>query len=111
MFHKLYLLFTEIVLAQVPSSGVSSGGVWPPSKFGSQTIGELLNRIAGYLIEISIPIVAIMVIIGGFQMLFSSGDPEKFKKGKNTILYAAAGFAIVLLAKGITSIIENILRV
>ena len=73
------------------------------------TIPELLNNIAGYLIYISIPVVTIMIIYGAFQMLTAADSPEKFKSGKQTIVYALIGFIIVLLAKGITALIEEIL--
>ena len=41
-------------------------------------------------------------------MLFAGGDPEKFKSGKMTILYAAIGYAIILISKTIASIIKSI---
>jgi hypothetical protein len=48
-----------------------------------------------------------MVLIGGFQMITSAGNPEKFKSGRNTILDAVAGFAVVLLAKGVSVGIQS----
>jgi len=73
------------------------------------TIGEVLNKIVDGLVRyIAPPIVAIMVVVGAFQMLFTGGDPEKFQKGKKTIVYAVVGYAIILVAKGITLIIQSL---
>lgn len=90
--------------------GQTPGGVTLENPLGTTNVAELLDRIVNYLIVIASPIVAIMVIIGAFQMLFAAGDPEKFKKGQKTIIFAVVGFAIILISKGITSIIEQLLR-
>ncbi|MDI6734327.1 MAG: hypothetical protein QMD50_02430 [Patescibacteria group bacterium] len=76
----------------------------------TSTIGILNNIIIALQVYIAPPIAAIMVLIGAFQILFAAGDPEKFKTGKKTILYAFIGYAIVLIAGGITSIITDILK-
>ncbi|RJQ28928.1 hypothetical protein C4571_02725 [Candidatus Parcubacteria bacterium] len=67
------------------------------------------GRITSALYQVAIPIVAIMVLVGGFQIMTAGGDPEKFQKGKWTVLYAAIGFVAVLLASGVVSIINSIL--
>ncbi|MBI5733200.1 hypothetical protein HY967_04625 [Candidatus Jorgensenbacteria bacterium] len=71
----------------------------------------ILNAVLGALqVYIAPPLVGIMVVVGAFQILFASGDPEKFSRGKMTILYAVIGYAIVLVAGGITSIIASIIQ-
>ncbi len=106
---------------QLPPGTPDSGGTQPPG--GPVTIGGSLtnpfanacptieqcaNKIIDLLIEVSIPIVAIMVLYGGFQIMTAGGDPEKFKGGKNTILYAAIGFVAVLAAKGVVGLVKAI---
>jgi len=61
------------------------------------------------LIIIAIPVATIVIIYGAFQMLTASGDPEKFKKGEKTLLYAAIGFGVLILSVGIADLIKNIL--
>ncbi|MDP2704328.1 MAG: pilin [bacterium] len=73
------------------------------------TIEGLLERIVGWLRLIAAPIAAGMIIYGAYQMLFAAGDPEKFKAGRQTILYTVIGYAIIWIAWGITSIIEKFL--
>lgn len=70
----------------------------------------LLEKILLFLFNIAIPITVIMVLVGGFQILTAAGDPEKFSTGRKTILYAAAGFAVVVLANSLIAIIQSILR-
>ena len=77
---------------------------------GASTIPQLLERIAKFLVLLAAPLVAIMVLFGAYQMLFAAGDPEKFGTGKKTILYVVIGYAIILIAWGVTGIIESVLR-
>ena len=101
-----YFLFAAMAFAETTAGG---DPVELPNPLNVGSIPELLNNIAGYLIYISIPVVTIMIIYGAFQMLTAADSPEKFKSGKQTIVYALIGFIIVLLAKGITALIEEIL--
>lgn len=47
----------------------------------------------------------IMIIVGGFQYVMSSGDPGNITNAKNTILYAIIGLLVALLAQGIISFV------
>lgn len=78
----------------------------------SDNIVTLLNGIIDAIVTyIAPPIVAIIVIVGAFQILFAGGDEEKFKTGKKAIYYAVIGYAILLLARGIVFIIREILGI
>ena len=75
------------------------------------TIIGILDNIFTKALEIVLVIVPIIVIIGAFQMMFATGDPEKFKKGQKTILYAVIGLIIVAMARGIVAIVKSLLTV
>ncbi len=68
-----------------------------------------LNKVIDFIFTISIPICGLMVLWGGFQMVTSAGNPEKVTQGRKTILYAAAGFVVILLAKGVAGTIKAFL--
>lgn len=73
-------------------------------------IWELINSIIDFIYNISIPLLAIVVLWAGFTMITSGGKPENFKKGQNILLYAAIGFGIILLSKGVAYIVSEILN-
>ena len=85
----------------------NGGNLVLTNPIGCGTFGCVVTNVINFLITIAIPLCAIMVLIGGFQMITSAGNPEKFKSGRNTILYAVAGFAVVLLAKGVSVGIQS----
>jgi hypothetical protein len=101
---------------QSSGSGSGSGGgnglsITLVNPLGVSTFPQVVNNVIGFLATtIAIPLTVIFVLVGAFQMITSSGDPEKFTKGRKTLLYAAIGFAVALLATGVTSLIQNILN-
>ncbi len=120
-----FLFFVDGVLAQEvygPPSPNSGGGTPLPGggtpggaeklfdPLRGKTIFTILDRIIGYMIKIGAPIVALMVIYGGFLILTAGDKPEQVTNGKNTILYAAVGYTIILCSWGIIYIIGEILR-
>lgn len=73
------------------------------------TLGDLLNTILQGLTILAIPVVTVMIIIGAYYLITSAGSADKVKKGKDYILWAVVGFAILLLASSVTAIITNFL--
>lgn len=77
---------------------------------GSETFATVATNIANFLfVDIAIPLSVIMVLVGAFQMMTSAGEPEKISQGKKTILYAAIGLAIAIVAGGITTLLKSII--
>lgn len=49
----------------------------------------------------------IMIIVGGFKYVTSSGDSNSVNSAKNTILYALVGLVVVALAQVIVRFVLN----
>lgn len=118
-----FVLGANLAMADTSSQGATTGDnqgaanaankqlPCPTCATGIGSFQDLLDKIIGYFITISIPILTIMVLWGGFQMLTARDDENQFKKGRKTITYAAIGFAVVICAKGAQYIIEEFLGV
>jgi magnesium-transporting ATPase (P-type) len=72
---------------------------------------DIINKIINFIFWVGVVIFPIMAIIAGFLFLSSGGDPSKVKKAKDLLLYSIIGLFIVLLAKGIISVIKSLLGV
>lgn len=92
-----------------PSNYCPPGEICNP--LGTDTFEGLLDVITNFLFLISIPIVSIMILYGGFKMLTAAGAPDKIEAGKKTIIYAVVGFMVIILARGAALIIKDILGV
>jgi len=75
----------------------------------ADTLADVVAAIAGFIFIIGVAIVPVMVLLGAFYLMTSAGDPAKVKKGRDCIMWAAIGLAIILLAKGISYTIQFLL--
>ncbi len=112
-----FFFFAATALANsTQTSGSSDSGSSPASvsltnPLNTANFPAVVNNVIQFLsTDIAIPLTVIMVLVGSFQMMTSSGDPEKFGKARKTLTYAAVGLVIALIATGITSIIQSILN-
>ena len=116
IYYPVFLFFVYSVnesLAQGGTGG-SSGGTGPitiknPLGDDASFLG-IINKVIDYLIYISVPILALMILVGGFQILTARDDAEKVKSGRNTIMWAVVGFLIVLVSKGVALILIGIIK-
>lgn len=96
-----------------PSNGGAGGSFVTLNLQNPLSCGDLaacVTTLTSNLIKISIPIVAIMVVIGGLQIILAAGNSEKVATGRKTVTYAAIGFAIVLVASSIVAVVKSILQ-
>lgn len=77
-------------------------------------VAEDLPGLIAYLLRVArilASAIAVLVIVyGGYQILFAAGDPRKFQIGIKTIVYAFIGLAVILLGDIIVSILREIVR-
>ena len=66
----------------------------------------------GNILSAMIPLIGmvafIMILIGGFKILTSGGDPKGLQGGKQTITWAVGGLALSIISWLILLLIENI---
>lgn len=74
-----------------------------------QTIADLVDKIATWLLEIGLVIAVIIVLWAALLFMTSGGNATKVTTARNTLWYAIIGIALLLLAKGVTSIVQSIL--
>ena len=78
---------------------------------GKDTLWANIQTIINAVIGILGLICVIIMIIGGVQYMTSSGDPNKTKKARDTILYACIGLIICVLSFAIVNfVILNVLK-
>lgn len=68
--------------------------------------GSLLD----FLTTLAGAVAVIYIILGGYQYLTSGGDPKKTAAAKATVLWAVIGLAIIISAKVIVTLWENLLK-
>lgn len=76
---------------------------------GVDTFTELADKIIDFLLVVAAPIVVIMVIWAGFLFMTAGGNLEKVQKGKDTLLWTAVGVGVLMISKGVTTLLVSIL--
>ncbi|MDI6591604.1 MAG: hypothetical protein QME61_01550 [Patescibacteria group bacterium] len=77
----------------------------------ANTIEEVVDNFINFIFYLAIALAPLMIIIGAFYLLIAGGEAKKVETGKKIILYTLIGFAIVLFAKGLISVIKSVLGV
>lgn len=78
-------------------TGSVSGGITNPLKFDS--ISEFLNAILDVIILISVPIIILFIVYGGFKFISAQGNETKLSDAKRIIMYTLIGAVLILGAK------------
>ncbi len=97
--------------ANIGGEGGGNEQITLANPLGSQSLADIVSSILAALFTLSIPIVSIMVMVGGYYILTAAGNEENLKKGRQAITYAVIGFAVILLANGVVSLIRQLLSI
>lgn len=91
----------------IPGTGFDLDSV-DPLRERFATIGSVVSELLNYVYPLAGLLLFVMLLLGGFDLLTSGGDPEKVKKGQGKITSAVIGFAIIFLSYWIIQIIQVI---
>jgi Type IV secretion system pilin len=64
------------------------------------TSQNLQNGLAALFAILGV-LAVVMVVVGGFQLVMSQGDPQAAGRARMTVIYAVIGLAIAISAEGI----------
>lgn len=82
--------------------GINKAGGWQQN---SVTVGTRINNALGWAYSMAGLVAVIFIIKGGVEFMLSTGDMAKVMRAKHSIIFAAVGLAIVILAAVITNLI------
>jgi hypothetical protein len=72
------------------------------------TASGLLRYIINIILSLVGGITIVMIMIGGYRYITATGNQELANKGKETVLWAAIGLAVVVMAATFVNIILNL---
>jgi len=79
---------------------------------GSNNLGpvELYGRLIYSFMGITGAIALIMFLVGGFQWMTAAGNPEKVKKGRDTLMWAVLGLIVIFSSYAILKVVFETLQ-
>ena len=63
---------------------------------GVNNVYELLNVILTAFLKVAVPVLAVFIVLVGFQFVTARGNPAAIEKARNNLLWTIIGSAIVL---------------
>lgn len=85
----------------------SAGGLF---RFSSTlTLGEIVSNALTIIFPLAGLVLLLMLIYGGYNLMFSAGDPKKAQSSREIVTTALIGFAIIFVAFWLTIIVGRIL--
>lgn len=73
------------------------------------TIEVVIGRLIKAVLGLSGSVALLMFVWGGFQYLWSGGDPKKVEKGKETLKNAVLGIVIIFFAYTLVNTLIKVL--
>jgi len=130
MIKKLLLFFISIVLlspliiwADLASGcreyctdpeaydGPPHGQICICNPLEAEDFETIIENLINFIFQIAVLLAPLMIIIGAFLLVTSGGSISRVERAKNIITWTLIGFAIILLAKGIITVIKEILEI
>jgi len=101
------LVNAVIVLAQTTGTAEPQELYNPlgPNRDLSVIIGGIIKNVLGLLGVLAL----VMFIYGGLLWMTSGGKEEQVKKGRETLVWAAAGLALIFFSYAILNFVLNVL--
>lgn len=75
------------------------------------TVAEIkliIVKIIGYVLDFVLLVAVIYVIVAGIRLIISAGEEAEKDKAKQTIIYVIVGIIVVLFARVIVLLINNL---
>lgn len=98
-------MFALILAQGIVDSNCEGEGSCPNTL---QDFAEVFLNILEILIPLGGLVLFVMLLFGGFNFIFSGGDPRKVEGARNTITYAIIGMVLLAAAFFILQIIASI---
>ena len=106
LFLFIFACSFNIALADTITGGTNptaSGTITLTNPLGSiSTPQALIGRIISAILGVVGSIALLLFVYGGLIWMTSSGSPDKVKKGRDTLLWAAIGLVVIFSAYGLT---------
>lgn len=80
-----------------------------PLGSGVDSLGDIFRFLSGRLLDIILPIAAVLYIYAGVLLLTGGTNAGNVKKAKDVLWYTTIGLVIILIGGGFVDLIQSIL--
>ena len=106
-FRNLFIRLSVIVGASLPMIATAATLTNP---LGTTDPRRVVANLITALLGITGALALLMFVWGGVQWLTSGGAPDKVKKGKDTLIWATIGLAVIIMAYALVKAVVTALE-
>jgi len=99
------------ITTKCPGTTCPAGQICIENPLCAESFEDLLNAIVNFIFWVALAVAPMMIMIAAFFLLTAAGNPQRVDKAKQIILWTVIGLAIILLAKGLISVLRQIIGV
>ena len=77
--------------------------------FTGDNISVIVSRLLPYVFVLAGVLLLFYLIAGGYQIMLSGGNPKNIEVGRNKVMYALLGFAVVFTAYWVIRLVATAL--
>jgi hypothetical protein len=78
---------------------------------GASSFTDLINNLIDFLFTISIIVAPILLVIAGIIFMTAAGDPSRVATARRMLLWTIVGFGIILISKGLVTVLQGVLGI
>ncbi|MFZ2390241.1 MAG: hypothetical protein WAW15_00220 [Minisyncoccales bacterium] len=90
------------------ASIVLMGIILVPFLASADSVTDTIENITDWIVSISLGLATLMYIVGGFLWMSDAGNTERVKTAKSIIMSTTIGLVVILMAKGMISIVSGL---
>ncbi|MFZ3057512.1 MAG: hypothetical protein WA092_00460 [Minisyncoccales bacterium] len=90
------------------ASIVLMGIILVPFLVSADSVTDTIENITDWIVSISLGLATLMYIVGGFLWMSDAGNTERVKTAKSIIMSTTIGLVVILMAKGMISIVSGL---
>lgn len=100
LFNGVKKIINLFWLATLPLSAwaATDGKIELENPVSANSVPELINTVIKAILGIVGAVALLYLVLGGFTWLTSQGNPEKVKKGRETLVWAIFGLAMIFFS-------------
>lgn len=103
----LFAFLPGLVQAQLGFEAILPNDQGHPTTWGWGTLGQVIGNVVSLALILAAGVAIIYIIIGGYQYIFSFGNPETIERAKSTIIWAIVGLVVALSSVLIMQYVVN----
>lgn len=92
-----------VLVTAVPAHAATAVGGWAVAP----SLPAVIDNIRTWMVGLLVALATLLLTIGGLRYLLAGGDPGEVAKAKDTLKYAAVGYAIAALAPVLVAVLKK----